>query len=60
MSSENTGANGNGDCLGWAATDESGILSPYKFSRRYAIELMILGLHVARLAKLFLDSLLLN
>ncbi|BBN69716.1 cinnamyl-alcohol dehydrogenase [Prunus dulcis] len=34
MSSENTGANGNGDCLGWAATDESGILSPYKFSRR--------------------------
>ncbi|GMJ06318.1 CINNAMYL ALCOHOL DEHYDROGENASE 1, cinnamyl-alcohol dehydrogenase [Hibiscus trionum] len=23
-----------GDCLGWAATDPSGVLSPYKFSRR--------------------------
>ncbi|RXH67857.1 hypothetical protein DVH24_028004 [Malus domestica] len=24
----------NGNCLGWAATDESGVLSPYKFTRR--------------------------
>lgn len=23
------------ECLGWAATDTSGVLSPYKFSRRY-------------------------
>lgn len=22
-------------CLGWAARDASGVLSPYKFSRRY-------------------------
>ncbi|CAI9769418.1 unnamed protein product [Fraxinus pennsylvanica] len=27
-------ANANGECLGWAARDPSGILSPYKFSRR--------------------------
>ncbi|KAM1954952.1 hypothetical protein ACFX1T_024273 [Malus domestica] len=24
----------NGNCLGWTATDESGVLSPYKFTRR--------------------------
>ncbi|KAF9600875.1 hypothetical protein IFM89_013782 [Coptis chinensis] len=30
MSSEG----GNENCLGWAATDPSGLLSPYKFSRR--------------------------
>nr|QMS43726.1 alcohol dehydrogenase 1 [Betula platyphylla] len=27
-------ATANEDCLGWAARDESGVLSPYKFSRR--------------------------
>ncbi|XP_048434666.1 probable cinnamyl alcohol dehydrogenase 1 isoform X2 [Pyrus x bretschneideri] len=32
MSSEN--ANKGEDCLGWAARDESGVLSPYKFARR--------------------------
>jgi cinnamyl-alcohol dehydrogenase len=26
---------GNDECLGWAARDESGVLSPYNFSRRY-------------------------
>lgn len=25
----------NDDCLGWAARDVSGVLSPYNFSRRY-------------------------
>ena len=25
------------DCLAWAARDPSGVLSPYKFSRRYAL-----------------------
>jgi hypothetical protein len=25
----------NDDCLGWAAKDVSGVLSPYNFSRRY-------------------------
>jgi cinnamyl-alcohol dehydrogenase len=24
----------DGNCLGWAARDSSGVLSPYKFSRR--------------------------
>ncbi|KAB2634288.1 cinnamyl alcohol dehydrogenase 1 [Pyrus ussuriensis x Pyrus communis] len=32
MSSQTSSVNGN--CLGWAATDESGVLSPYKFTRR--------------------------
>lgn len=27
-------ASANGDCIGWAARDSSGLLSPYKFSRR--------------------------
>jgi len=31
MSSEG----GDEQCLGWAARDPSGVLSPYKFSRRY-------------------------
>lgn len=31
MSSEGVGV----DCLGWAARDASGVLSPYKFNRRY-------------------------
>lgn len=31
MSSKGVGE----DCLGWAARDASGVLSPYKFSRRY-------------------------
>lgn len=31
MSSQNSAE----DCLGWAARDSSGFLSPYKFSRRY-------------------------
>ncbi|KAB1206220.1 putative cinnamyl alcohol dehydrogenase 1 [Morella rubra] len=30
-------ASANEDCLGWAARDASGILSPYKFSRRHEI-----------------------
>ncbi|KAK9924301.1 hypothetical protein M0R45_032681 [Rubus argutus] len=34
MSSESSAANGNGNCLGWAARDASGVLSPYKFNRR--------------------------
>lgn len=31
MSSEGVGE----DCLAWAARDASGVLSPYKFNRRY-------------------------
>jgi cinnamyl-alcohol dehydrogenase len=31
MSSETA----NENCLGWAARDASGVLSPFKFSRRY-------------------------
>lgn len=28
-------ASADGDCLAWAARDSSGLLSPYKFSRRF-------------------------
>ena len=31
MSSEGVGE----DCLAWAARDASGVLSPYRFNRRY-------------------------
>ncbi|XP_062027586.1 probable cinnamyl alcohol dehydrogenase 1 [Rosa rugosa] len=34
MSSEICSAKGNGNCLGWAARDASGVLAPYKFNRR--------------------------
>ncbi|KAL6006659.1 hypothetical protein ACLOJK_032152 [Asimina triloba] len=34
---EMTTESGNNDCLAWAARDPSGILSPYKFSRRHEI-----------------------
>ncbi|XP_008342262.1 probable cinnamyl alcohol dehydrogenase 1 [Malus domestica] len=34
MSSQTSSDTVNGNCLGWAATDESGVLSPCKFTRR--------------------------
>lgn len=34
------------NCLGWAARDESGVLSPYEFNRRYMCILMIPISHV--------------
>lgn len=29
------------DCFGWAARDTSGVLSPYKFNRRFKIDNVI-------------------
>ena len=33
----------NEDCLGWAARDASGFLSPYSFDRRYIFSSIFLG-----------------